>query len=351
MSKREFKNFPILNKEIGEDRVVKSIFAVFGNVDAGGDRIWPGAFAKTLAERGDRIRVLWQHDAFEPPIGVPLAIREVGRLELPEDVRMKYPDAAGGLMGEIKYLPTPRGEEVLIGIKEGAIRENSIGYDAIPGKFDYEDNGVRNLRELRLWDISPVNWGMNEAARVVKAAIPYKKTPKADEGETWDGAAEVAKADVEDLKMMCAWYDEENPDVKSSYKLPHHKADGEYTLVWRGVLAAMNALVSGARGGVDIPEGDRRAVYEHLAKHYADFGKEPPDFKTVELGGLVAKVEEWKAGRVLSARNLEKLQQALSVLNEILLTAVPPEDDEENAKMIERLLWEAQIAERELSLI
>ena len=116
-------------------------------------------------------------------------------------------------------------------------------------------------------------------------------------------------------------------------------------------MAAMNALVSGARGGVDIPEKDRRAVYDHLAKHYADFGKEPPDYKLIELGGMIDKLSGWKAGRVLSARNLERLQQALSVLNEILLAAVPPEDDEANAKVIENMLLEVQIAERELSLI
>lgn len=347
---REYKSFPILTKEVGEDRVVRSLFAVFGNVDAGGDRIFPGAFKKTLQERGDRVRVLWQHDAMEPPIGVPVWLKEVGRDELSDEVKGMYPQASGGLLGEVRYLPTPRGEEVLVGIREGAIRENSIGYDVVKGKADFED-GVRNLRELRLWDISPVNWGMNEAARVVKSALPYKRTPLAPEDEEWNGPREFAQAEVDDLRVMCAWVDEENAENKTAYKLPHHKAGGEHECVWRGVLAAMNTLVSGARGGVDIPEGDRRKVYEHLARHYEDFGKEAPEFKVLEVKWGIEGIMGMKEGRVLSSRNLERLKAALETLNEILLAAEPVEDEVEMVKAIDRLLMRAEIAEKELSLL
>jgi len=38
-------------------------------------------------------------------------------------------------------------------------------------------------------------------------------------------------------------------------------------------------VLAGARGGVDIPERDRRKVYEHLAHHYGEFDKEPPPFE------------------------------------------------------------------------
>jgi hypothetical protein len=37
-------------------------------------------------------------------------------------------------------------------------------------------------------------------------------------------------------------------------------------------------VLEGARGGVDTPEGDRKDVYLHLAKHYEEFDKEPPPF-------------------------------------------------------------------------
>jgi len=104
--------------------------------------------------------------------------------------------------------------------------------------------------------------------------IPFDETPKAPEETEWDFNA--ANYDVDQLRRACAWYDSEDPDVKESYKLPHHFPDGR--VVWRGVAAAMGVLM-GARGGVDIPSDDRHGVYNHLAKHYAQFEKEPPEFQ------------------------------------------------------------------------
>jgi hypothetical protein len=43
-----------------------------------------------------------------------------------------------------------------------------------------------------------------------------------------------------------------------------------------GVASAMN-VIQGGRGGVDLPEDEIEAVYEHLAHHYREFGEDPPD--------------------------------------------------------------------------
>jgi len=168
----QYKHLPIFAKEVGEDRVVKSLFAVMGNVDSYGDRIWPGAFAKTIADRLDRIKVLWQHDYTQPPIGVLVSLREIGRDELPVEVTQEYPEATGALLGEVRYLNTDRAEEVLQGIRAKAITENSIGYDPLTFDFQPSEDGewesVRNLRQIRLWDLSPVVWGANEATTNMK---------------------------------------------------------------------------------------------------------------------------------------------------------------------------------------
>jgi hypothetical protein len=80
-----------------------------------------------------------------------------------------------------------------------------------------------------------------------------------------------------------AWHDPAEdpnhrpPRERQAYKLPHHElVDGRLSVVWNGVVAAMTVL-NGARGGVDIPDGDRRAVYDHLAAHYHEFDEEPPE--------------------------------------------------------------------------
>jgi len=208
-----------------------------------------------------------------------------------------------------------------------------------------------------------------------KGVIPYKETPKAPEDEDWDAGKEVKQAEVEDLKVMCAWFDSENPDIKASYKLPHHKAKS-HAVVWRGVAAAMAALL-GARGGVDIPEKDKKGVYNHLAKHYKQFDKEPPEFRDYssdELKELFPEIEEedksilavaerfcekylfyrkkfedlkkefekleLKAGAVLNAKNKQNLKQAQQLIQEVLDSAESTredsrENDEDNEKEIE----------------
>jgi hypothetical protein len=115
-------------------------------------------------------------------------------------------------------------------------------------------------------------------------------------------------------------------------KLPHHKPgkSGTGVAVWNGVKAAMGALM-GARGGVDMPDADRKGVYNHLAKHYEEFGKEPPDFKLVELANhvsLLSSAEGIKIGRVLSQTNYDKLRSAIESLNEILQAAEPQQESE-----------------------
>lgn len=118
-------------------------------------------------------------------------------------------------------------------------------------------------------------------AALASGALPYRRTPLDPEDAPWEGPSEVAAASAEDLEVMCAWRDPARPDVKSAYKLPHHRAARPHRLVWHGVRSAMGALL-GSRGGVKIPERDRRAVYGHLARHYHDFGKEPPELKSYD---------------------------------------------------------------------
>jgi len=126
--------------------------------------------------------------------------------------------------------------------------------------------------------------GKEEEDILEKGVIPFKETPKAPEGEGWDAGAEVKKAsgNATRLKTMHTWVDSGadnfDADERQWYKLPHHKGDGTQAVVWRGVAAGM-AVLFGARGGVDIPGGDRKGCYNHLVKHYKQFDKEPPEFR------------------------------------------------------------------------
>lgn len=264
---------------------------------------------------------------------------------------------ADAVVAEVEFAPTQMGQEVKQLCQAGFLKAASVGF--IPLKYEpIGDNscGHRIYEwELLEWSIVPVPSnptaliseakakGLKVAAieeALEKGAISYGQahpdgTPKAPEDEKWDGAAEVAAADVDDLKIMCAWVDSENAENKGAYKLPHHKASGNHAVVWRGVVAAMASLL-GARGGVDIPDDDRKAVYNHLAKHYAEFDKEPPEFRsTDEIISVYAEGKPktqaepgQKAGAVLSTKNKDRLTQARNLINEVLAEAGEGQDDE-----------------------
>lgn len=163
----ETKTAPQFTKEI-KDRAVTGIFAVHGNIDSSGDRSWPGSFADTKIAGRDRTVFLWQHDNMAPPVAVIKSVHELKQSQLPAAVFDYAPDATGGVEVTREYLDTPRGNEILTGIKAGAIDEMSYAYEV--SKFDFEEIGdepqkqmIRNLRGVRLFDISDVNWGMNPA--------------------------------------------------------------------------------------------------------------------------------------------------------------------------------------------
>jgi HK97 family phage prohead protease len=170
----EFKSFPYAVKGI-EDRAVTGIVSVFGTIDEANDRIWPGAFSKTIAERRSKFRHLWGHDFSSPPIASIDDIKEVTRAELPQSVLNSATEATGGLEVTRTYLDTPRGNEVLAGLKAGAITEMSFGFDTITGKLAFTDledgRRIRELYELRLFDTSDVLWGMNGNTAAVSKAL------------------------------------------------------------------------------------------------------------------------------------------------------------------------------------
>lgn len=169
----EYKKLPSFIKSVDEEsRTVTGIFAVHGNRDEGGDISLNGSFEKHLNSGRKRVRFLWSHDGWQPPIASIKSIREVGREALPEKVLEWAPDATGGVEVIRQYYENiDLSEWVFKGIQAGDIEEMSYAYDV----HDYEikideetEKRTRILKEVELFDISDVNWGMNPATAGVK---------------------------------------------------------------------------------------------------------------------------------------------------------------------------------------
>lgn len=124
--------------------------ALFGRVDLGRDLILPGAFARSLDERGaSGVRMLFQHDPNEP-IGTWQALRE---------------DATGLFVRGRLTLDVARAREVLALMRAGAIDGLSIGFRTVEGRTDPRSK-VRRLVRIDLWEISIVTFPMQPDARI-----------------------------------------------------------------------------------------------------------------------------------------------------------------------------------------
>lgn len=148
----QHKDFRCEIKAVGEDGTFEGLLSVYGNVDQGGDVVERGAFAKTLKENGATVPMLWQHDTKQP----------IGSMELtdtPEGLRCKA----------TFVLEVPQAQIAYALVKRSIVKGLSIGYDTIK---DSVENGVRKLKELRLWEGSVVTFPMNMQAVIasVKAA-------------------------------------------------------------------------------------------------------------------------------------------------------------------------------------
>jgi hypothetical protein len=108
----------------------------------------------------------------------------------------------------------------------------------------------------------------------LRGVIEHTDHGIANEAVRWDAVAEVAAATVDDLRVMCAWFDGDGTR-KSDYKLPHHKQSNKQA-VWRGVAAAMGVL-NGSMGGLKGEAARHKdEIYTHLAAHYKEFDKPVP---------------------------------------------------------------------------
>jgi len=109
-------------------------------------------------------------------------------------------------------------------------------------------------------------------------AIPHEDIGRVEKDIKWDGSKERGMMSLQQLKKASAWFDERCEFRKMAFRFIHHRAeDGK--VVFRGLSKAMNTLMDEQKSG-RIPIEEREAAFEHLARHYREYGKTPPAFKT-----------------------------------------------------------------------
>jgi hypothetical protein len=137
-------------KALDETGAFEGYAAIFGNVDLGGDVIEPGAFKEFAHTQDGKVLVLLMHNSFELPIGTA----EVSQ----DDKGLRFKGAL--------VMDDPTARRAHAHMKAGTLTGMSIGYDILPGGAEVLESGVRKLSALKLWEISPVIWGMNPQAQI-----------------------------------------------------------------------------------------------------------------------------------------------------------------------------------------
>lgn len=124
-----------------------------------------GAFAKTIAERGDKVKLLVNHDMKRLPIGKAIKLRE-------ESV---------GLLAEFKVSATREGDEALELIRDGVLDAFSVGFSSV--KHREVRTGVIERTEVRLREISATPFPAYEGAAIagVRINLPNELTAETAE--------------------------------------------------------------------------------------------------------------------------------------------------------------------------
>tara|TARA_R110000868_G_scaffold382451_1_gene649064 strand:+ start:674 stop:1312 length:639 start_codon:yes stop_codon:yes gene_type:complete len=158
-----------LTFEIKKDDIAGRVFSGYAStfdVDLGGDIITQGAFKKTIEGRQQAVKILWQHNE---PIGKSMRL---------------YEDSIG-LFVEGKVSKTRLGDEALELMRDRVVDQMSIGFSIPAGKSEMSEDGLRIIREVKLYEFSPVTFPMNENAIItsvknMKDAIALGKVEQKD---------------------------------------------------------------------------------------------------------------------------------------------------------------------------
>lgn len=142
----KYLNAPFHIKALNEDGSFSGHASIFGNVDSQMEVVERGAFKNIVKNEDGKVVVLWQHNTRDP----------IGVADVTED-------AKGLAFQGSLVLEDPTARKARAHMIAKSVRGMSIGYDTIK---DEVREGIRYLKELKLYEISVVTFGANVLAGV-----------------------------------------------------------------------------------------------------------------------------------------------------------------------------------------
>lgn len=273
---------------------LKGYGSTFNNVDRVNDIVEKGAFKKSIKKRMPKL--LFGHDTRSVPVGIIDSIKE-DEDGLIFEARMPKNDAF------VK-------DRIMPQIKIGSLNSFSIGYTIDVAETDSK-TGIRKLKEISLYEISIVTFPANEKATLqsFKAVEPELNLALGDREAEWDSEKAIANIKdytestdepSDDYYKYFLYYDAENEDNFTAYKLPFVDIiDGEPIIIPKAIFAIAGAL-QGARGGLDVPADDRQEIVNKVNRLYVKMAREFND------DSLISPLKKDFIDAIESIRTLEK---------------------------------------------
>jgi HK97 family phage prohead protease len=203
----EVKSLPLASIKAGTKAgTFEAEVSVFGTKDNGNDIVEPGAFKRSLSERGFP-PIVWSHNWDVPPIGVSEKAEET--------------ESGLFIAGSLFVDDHPVARQVYAGMKavggdgRPALREFSFGYRVQDAEYVTKDGeDLRHLKDLDLFEVGPTLVGLHpdtrllgvktlahELARASKALTKGTADNPAPNAEAEQAAAEEARARIAALAL------------------------------------------------------------------------------------------------------------------------------------------------------
>ena len=294
--------------------IVEAYTNTMGVPDADGDIVERTAFDKSIRENLP-IPVLSGHDQG----------RLVGK------VLFAQPQYVSGdeyrLYTRMQFnMDTESGRDAFSNVAGDFVREWSVGFN-IPQESDVSREGadassqIRRIGNLDWVEVSTVIRGSSPSTATVSAkSADDEKRGIASHLTTWVEDAWDAnlmrgriKADAAQLRQAHAWVDADgDPESRSSYRFLHHQVSRNGKAGAANIRAVTSALASLNSPRSAIPEGDRRSVYNHLARHLREAGRKPSELRSEDALDSAA-LDTANAASDTARRRLQLAQTRLAI--------------------------------------
>ena len=190
----EVKNIEAKGEVKMNSRTITGYFSRFGNIDSDGDMLMPGAFSKSIKERGAEGLILHLADH---------------RLDTTNILgKPKLWEVSDGGMFETTITETTKGNDVLRLYRDGLINQHSFGFKTTK---DTPKTGYKEINEVLLYEISTVPLGANSQTPFTgfKGLTPDELKERYDllqkcfnDGDYSDDVFPLLKAQMKEIEQL-----------------------------------------------------------------------------------------------------------------------------------------------------